>query len=78
VNLVNEVFTQTFSATQSPEEIALTPQRPQKLNDPALVKWVMDGKNVKEIAKSLVSGVRQLLDSERQIPEKGTEVLRPL
>ena len=78
VNLVNEVFTQTFSATQSPEEIALTPQRPQQLSDPALVKWVMEGKNVKEIAKSLVSGVRQLLDSERQIPEKGTEVLRPL
>ena len=78
VHLVNECFTHTFSGTLSAEEVALTPQRPEQLNDPALVTWVMDGKNVDEIVMSLVSGVQQLLNSGKQIPEKDTEVLRPL
>ena len=78
VNLVNEVFTHTFSGTLSAEEVALTPQRPEQLNDPALVTWVMEGKNVDEIALSLVSGIQQLLNSEKRIPEKDSEVLRPL
>ncbi len=78
VNLVNEVFTQTFSKTLSADEVALAPQRPQQLNDPALVTWVMEGANVDEIALSLVSGIQILLNSEKRIPEKDTEVLRPL
>ncbi len=78
VNLVNEVFTQTFSGTLSAEEVALAPQRPEQLNDPALVTWVMEGANVDEIALSLVAGVQQLLNANKCIPEKDTEVLRPL
>jgi ATP-dependent helicase/nuclease subunit A len=78
VNLVNEVFTQTFSGTLSAEEVALAPQRPEQLNDPALVTWAMEGANVDEIALSLVAGVQQLLNSNKRIPEKGTELLRLL
>jgi ATP-dependent helicase/nuclease subunit A len=78
VQLVNEVFTHTFSGSLTAEEVALTPQRPEQLTDPALITWVMLGKNVDEIALSLTSGVQQLLDSGKQIPEKGTETLRPL
>jgi len=78
VHLVNECFTHTFSGTLAAEEVALTPQRPEQLNDPALVTWVMEGKNVDGIALSLVSGIQQLLNSEKLIPEKDTEVLRPL
>ena len=78
VHLVNECFTHTFSGTLSAEEVALTPQRPEQLIDPALVTWVMEGKNVDEIALSLVSGIQQLLSSGKQIPEKDTEVLRSL
>jgi ATP-dependent exoDNAse (exonuclease V) beta subunit len=78
VNLVNECFTHTFCGTLAAEEVALSPQRPEQLNDPALVIWEMDGKNVDEIALSLVSGIQQLLNSDKRIPEKDTEVLRPL
>ena len=78
VHLVNECFTHTFSGTLAAEEVALSPQRPEQLNDPALMIWEMDGKNVDEIALSLVSGIQQLLNSDKRIPEKDTEFLRPL
>lgn len=78
VQLVNECFTKTFSGSLSAEEVALTPQRPEVSNDPALMNWVLDGKNVDEIALAMVAGIQQLLNSDKQIPEKDTEALRPL
>lgn len=78
VHLVNEVFTKTFAGSMPAHEIELSPQRPELTNAPALVNWSLEGKNVGEIAQSLAAGVRQLLDSGKQIPEKGTETLRPL
>ena len=78
VHLVNSVFTQAFSEILSAEEVVLTPQRPEKLKDAALINWVLEGKNVNEIALSLVSGVQQFLESGKQVPEKGSEALRPL
>ena len=78
VRLVNAVFTHTFAASMEAKEVALIPQRPEQTQDAALVNWVLEGNNVNEIALSLVSGVQQLLASNRQVPEKGSESLRPL
>lgn len=78
VHLVNAVFTQTFAGSMPAHEIKLNPQRPEPTDCPALLNWSLEGKNVGEIAQSLAAGVCQLLESGKQVPEKGTETLRPL
>lgn len=78
IHLVNEIFVPAFAGTLSAEEVALQPQRAESTNNPALCHWMLGGKNVDEIAESLASGVRQLLASGYQVPDKDAGNLRPL
>lgn len=78
VQVVNEVFVPAFSSSLTVDEVALQAQRSESTNNPALCRWMLGGKNVDEIAQSLVEGVRKLLTSAYRIPDKSTGELRPL
>ena len=78
VQVVNEVFVPAFSSSLTTDEVALQAQRSESTNNPALCRWMLGGKNVDEIAQSLVEGVRKLLASAYRIPDKSTGELRPL
>jgi ATP-dependent exoDNAse (exonuclease V) beta subunit len=78
VQVVNEVFVPAFSSSLTVDEVALQAQRSESTNNPALCRWMLGGKNVDEIAQSVVEGVRKLLASAYRIPDKSTGELRPL
>ena len=78
VQLVNEVFVPAFAGSLSADEVRLNPQRAETAQAPALSRWVLDGKNVGEISASLAAGVRQLLASGYQVPDKASGELRAL
>ncbi|MBP9735502.1 MAG: UvrD-helicase domain-containing protein [Rhodoferax sp.] len=78
VHLVNTIFTKTFAAELASEEIALQPQRKEVLAEPALAHWTVSGKNATEKSNAIAQGVRRLLASGMQIPDKDTQLAREL
>jgi len=78
VHLVNAIFEKTFSAELAPEEIVLKPQRAEVLVEPALLHWTIGGNNALEKSNAIAQGVRRLLASGIQIPDKDTQLARDL
>ena len=78
VALVNQIFVPAFAHVLTPEQISLTPARPEQLKNEAFEWWQLAGKNKAQIAQSLASGVHELLTRAPDILDKESERPRKL
>jgi ATP-dependent exoDNAse (exonuclease V) beta subunit len=77
VGLVNHLFANGFDGL-TPEEVVLHPMREEPGESPALLDWVLEGRNKGQIAESLASGIARLMTDGTQVIDRETKNLRPV
>jgi len=78
VHLINDLFTPAFASVLQPEQVKLSPVRPELASDAALEFWLLEGKNQGLRAQALAAGVAALFAENRQVVDKQSGQLRPL
>src|SRR5690606_20566434 len=78
VGYINSVFVQAFAAEIPPEQITLSPQRSEQTDEPAVLKWTMEGRNGELRCDSLARAVAELVRSGYAIVDPETKAIRPL
>lgn len=76
VAMVNAVFGHAFSNSLPENEVVLIPQRQERLPGAPIANWLLGGKNIAEEASALAAGIRQLVESEYEVFDKGAKVTR--
>ncbi|PWK37659.1 UvrD-like helicase family protein [Cupriavidus plantarum] len=77
VGLVNHLFANGFDGLP-PEEVVLRPTREEPGDSPALLDWVLEGRNKDQMAEALASGIAGLMTDGTQVTDRETKALRPL
>lgn len=78
VELVNEIFVPTFSATLNADEVQLTAERKEPLAGAAFANWHLNGSNAGKRIAALGVGVSQFMASGYQVYDKPAKQTRPV
>ena len=73
VSLTNALFVPAFAPRLAADRVELQPAREGTLKDPALGLWMIEGRNVQKRAAAIANGVRALIQSGYQVPDRETE-----
>jgi ATP-dependent exoDNAse (exonuclease V) beta subunit len=78
VGYVNEVFASTFEGVIDRKHVELDPVREDTTAEPAVVRWVLEGRNRGDQVRSLCAGIADLVAGGFQISDPQTGDLRGL
>ena len=77
VRYINSVFSSVFEGRIPAERVVLEPRRPEYTDEPALIHWVLSGKNQAQRALSLAAGVAKLVAGAHPVVERDSGHERP-
>jgi ATP-dependent helicase/nuclease subunit A len=78
VSYTNELFKHAFSNTLSPEQVTLEPVREPLSKEPAVELWRLTGGRKSDRSKALATGVRSMVERNRKVIDKYTNLSRDL
>lgn len=76
VELVNDVFKQTFSKSLREDQIILKSKRDEIEDETAFESWELSGRTIDKKLNALAQGVKELIESKKQIFDKAEKKLR--
>ena len=76
VALVNDVFKQTFSNSLREDQIILKSKRDEIEDETAFESWDLSGRTIDKKLNALAQGVKELIESKKQIFDKAEKKLR--
>lgn len=78
INYTNTIFVPAFSKALPKNQVELTPVRTEKVNEPAVVHWILKGGKKELRAAALAKGVGDLVASGYEVVDKFTDSPRPV
>ena len=78
ISYTNSLFVPAFRGKISPDQVRLTPERKEATKEPAVINWVLKGKNKSLIGASLALGIHQLVEDKYKLVDPSTKKLRSI